>query len=339
MKRALEGYPSDFASPGRVDPEVAERLKALGYVSESVPTRDDEGLPNPRDRVHVHEKLKHANRLVVEGRTAEALAELRSLIAEDPGFFEARRDLAGTLALAGPIPGGRGRLQGGHAGLSPRLAGSVALPLGLVELEMGQLAEAEARAQAALPDDPGRAHQLLARVALARGDLATAEAQARLAMADASAESEGALLLAQVHVARSQLPEALAVIEKARARALEQGRNPPTGLEPLRADVLGRLGRFAEAEAVLRQDILRLPEKGAVVRHPRRRAGAPGPAAKRGPGHPRVHGEGEPRPGDDPARREDTRLPGRQGRRARVAPSSGGVRCPSRDKTTRPPIA
>ena len=49
------------------------------------------------------------------------------------------------------------------------------------------------------------------------------------------------------------------MIERTRARALEQGRNPPTGLEPLRADVLGRLGRFAEAEAVLRQDILASP--------------------------------------------------------------------------------
>jgi choline-sulfatase len=260
MKRALEAYPSDFASPGRVDPEVAERLKALGYVSESVPTRDDEGLENPRDRVHVHEKLKHANRLVVEGKTVAALAELRSLIAEDPAFFEARRDLAGTLALAGRYPEAAAAYKEAMRA-SPRLADSVALPLGLVELEMGQLVEAESRAQAALPDDPGRAHQLLARVALARGDLATAEAQARLAMADPSAESEGALLLAQVHVARSQLPEALAVIEKARARALEQGRNPPTGLEPLRADVLGRLGRFAEAEAVLRQDILAYPRR------------------------------------------------------------------------------
>ena len=258
MKKALQGYPTEFVSPGRVDPEVAERLKALGYLSESVPTRDDEGLPNPRDRVHVHERLKNANRLAAEGKNAEALGALRGLIAEDPGFFEARRDLAGTLARMGRYPEAAAAYREAMRS-SPRLAGSVALPLGLVELEMGQLAEAEARAQAALPEDPGRAHQLLARVALARGDLATAESQARLAMADASAESEGALLLAQVHVARSQLPEALAVIEKTRARALEQGRNPPTGLEPLRADVLGRLGRFAEAEAVLRQDISAFP--------------------------------------------------------------------------------
>ena len=62
-------------------------------------------------------------------------------------------------------------------------------------------------------------------------------------------------------MARAQLPEALATIEKTRARALEQGRNLPTGLEPLRADVLARLGRFTEAEAVLRESIRSFPAR------------------------------------------------------------------------------
>jgi len=92
-------------------------------------------------------------------------------------------------------------------------------------------------------------------VALARGDLGEAEGQARLAMADVAVESEGALILAQVHVRRSQLPQALAALEKARARALEQHRAPAIGLDSMRADVLARLGRFAEAEAVLKDDI------------------------------------------------------------------------------------
>ena len=260
MKKELQGYPADFVSPGRVDPDVAERLKALGYLSGAVPTSDEEVLPNPRDRIHVHEKLKDASRLAAQGQDAEALTVLRSLRAEDVGSFEVQRHLAGTLARLGRYEEAAAAYEEAMR-LSPRLANSVALPLGLVELEMGRLGEAEARAQAALPEDPGRAHQLLARVALARGDLAAAESQARLAMADASAESEGALLLAQVHVARAQLPEALATIEKTRARALEQGRNLPTGLEPLRADVLARLGRFPEAEAVLRESIRSFPAR------------------------------------------------------------------------------
>jgi choline-sulfatase len=260
MKKELQGYPADFVSPGRVDPEVAERLKALGYLSGAVPTSDEEALPNPRDRIQVHEKLKDASRLAAQGKNAEALTALRSLLAEDPGSFEVQRDLAGTLARLGRYAEAAATYKEAMR-LSPRLATSVALPLGLAELEMGKLGEAEARAQAALPEDPGRAHQLLAKVALARGDLAAAESYSRLAMADAAAESEGAMLLAQVHVRRSELPQALAVVDNARARAIEQGRRPPPGLDHLRADVLARLGRFAEAEAVLREDIRSFPAR------------------------------------------------------------------------------
>jgi predicted Zn-dependent protease len=78
-------------------------------------------------------------------------------------------------------------------------------------------------------------------------------------MGDAASPSEGAMVLAQVHVRRSELPQALAVLETARARAIEQRRAPATGLDYLRADVLARLGRFAEAEAVLREEIRSSP--------------------------------------------------------------------------------
>ena len=94
---------------------------------------------------------------------------------------------------------------------------------------------------------------------LQRGRLAEAERQARLSMADSAAEVEGALLLAQVLVRRSDLPQALAVLDEAGRRATEEKRAPARGLGPLRADVLARLGRFAEAEAALREDIRAFP--------------------------------------------------------------------------------
>jgi tetratricopeptide (TPR) repeat protein len=143
--------------------------------------------------------------------------------------------------------------------MSPLLASSVALPLGRVELERGRLSDAAARAEAALEEEPGRAHQLLSSVALARGDLKQAESHARRAMADAAAELEAAMVLAQVHVQRSELPQALTVLEAAQARAASEKRVPPAGLGPLRADVLGRLGRFPEAQAVLEEELRLYP--------------------------------------------------------------------------------
>jgi len=258
MKKELDGYATGFSNPGRVDPDVAEKLKALGYLSQAVMTHDGEVLPNPKDRIHVHEELKAASQLARQGKDEEALAALRSLFKGNVGSFEVQRELAGTLARLGRYEEAAAAYKEAIR-LSPGLAGSVAISLGLVELEMGKLEEADARAQAALQEDPGHAHQLLAKVALARSNLAEAERQARLAMADAASQSEGAIVLAQVHVRRSELPQALAVLEMARARAIEQRRAPAAGLDYLRADVLARLGRFAEAEAVLKQEIRSFP--------------------------------------------------------------------------------
>ncbi len=258
MKEELDGYPTGLASPSRVDPDVAERLKALGYLSQVAPKGDAAVLPNPKDNIHVHEELKAASQLALQGKNEEALVTLRSLIRENPECFEAHRDLAGTLTRLGRSAEAAAAYKEAIR-VSPRLAGSVALPLGMVELAMGKLKEADARAQAALQEDPGRAHQLLARVALARHDLTEAERQARLSMADGAPESESAVILAQVHVGRSELSQALAVLEEARSRAIEQKRAPAPALGPLRADVLARLDRFNEAEAALREEIRSSP--------------------------------------------------------------------------------
>jgi Flp pilus assembly protein TadD len=67
------------------------------------------------------------------------------------------------------------------------------------------------------------------------------------------------VILAQVLVRRSELPQALKVLEEAQRGAIEQGRSPAAELGPLRADVLARLGRFAEAEVVLREQLQSVP--------------------------------------------------------------------------------
>ncbi len=258
MKKELESYPTGISNPSHVDPDLAEKLKALGYLSETALTHDADVLPNPKDRIHVHEELKAASQLALQGKGEEALKALRRLLEENPGSFEVQRDLAGTLARLKRFEEARAAYRAAIS-LAPTLAGSVAVSLGRVELEMGKLGEAQASAQAAFESDPGGAQLLLAKVALARHDLGETERQARLAMADAAAESEGALILAQVHVQRKELPQALAVLDEARTRAAEQKRAPAAGLNYLRADVLARLGRFAEAEALLKEEIRSFP--------------------------------------------------------------------------------
>jgi choline-sulfatase len=258
MKAELDRYEERFAEPGRIDPEAAERLRALGYLAGTSPSAPvGEKLPNPKDHIHVSEELKAAFGLVRQGKDDEALDALDHVLKEDPGCFDAQRALAGTLARLGRYADAAQAYRRAMK-LSPSLAASVALSLGQVELDMGKLEGAAQSAQAALNQEPGHAHQLLASVALARGDLAEAESQARRALAD-SREPSAVMVLARVYVRRSELPQALAVLEEAVPSA-PGGRKGVPGFEYLRGDVLARLGRHSEAEAAFKEEIRSFPK-------------------------------------------------------------------------------
>jgi hypothetical protein len=71
------------------------------------------------------------------------------------------------------------------------------------------------------------------------------------------ADPNGAMILAQVYLRRSQAVSALDALEKVRVPAL--GRKPIAGFDFLRGDVLARLHRYAEAEAAFREEIRAFP--------------------------------------------------------------------------------
>jgi len=91
--------PSAPAQP--VDAETAERLRALGYVSGSRPSRPvGATLRDPKDGVRLLPKL---NRGMSAARSEPELAirELTAVLEEDPGLFMARRTRAVAYAAAG----------------------------------------------------------------------------------------------------------------------------------------------------------------------------------------------------------------------------------------------
>jgi choline-sulfatase len=85
-----------------VDPDAAERLRALGYASGGRPVRAAAGaaLRDPKDGVRL---LPRLNRGMSAARTEPDLAirELTAVLAEDPGLFMARRTRAVAYAAAG----------------------------------------------------------------------------------------------------------------------------------------------------------------------------------------------------------------------------------------------
>ena len=250
---------SELAPPAPATAEESERLRSLGYLAGgALPVEPRKGLPNPRDRLGSYAEVRAALALAAAGKDAEAVRGLDRVLAENPGFVDARVEKAAALGRLGRYRDAAEAYQEAIA-IAPALAAPLSLTLGRVHLEMGSLAEAAAAARQALASEPGPAHELLASVALAGGQLDEAEREARLVAGDAGAEARAAVVLAEVAARRGRLPAALVQVEEAGRASAVRALGPVPWLEFVRGDVLARLGRHAEAEAALRAEIRDFP--------------------------------------------------------------------------------
>jgi predicted Zn-dependent protease len=229
LRRELSTRRGDLRAPEAVGAAEREKLLALGYLSggaaESADPRTG-SRANPKDRIQVREEMKAAVRLVSEGKDAAATVALRALLAREPGFFDAQWELGRVLARSGRLEDAARAYRRAMV-LSPTLAPSVALAL--------------------------------AEVALAQGDLREASRAAQLVSGDASDEARSAVVRAEVDLREGRFESALEHARAAGGRLEAAGEPPVRGLAFVRGDALARLGRHAEAEGALREEILRFP--------------------------------------------------------------------------------
>ena len=77
-------------APQAVDPEVSERLEALGYLGGGISAAHMEDGPrgDPKDKIELYALLKSAGQASLEGRLDEAIARVRRALARDPGIVE-----------------------------------------------------------------------------------------------------------------------------------------------------------------------------------------------------------------------------------------------------------
>jgi choline-sulfatase len=82
---------SKAQAPQPVDPDVEERLRALGYVGGSVSPRTLEDRPrgDPKDKIGLYNLLKLAGSDSVAGRLDEAVAKVEGVLKEDSEVVEA----------------------------------------------------------------------------------------------------------------------------------------------------------------------------------------------------------------------------------------------------------
>jgi arylsulfatase A-like enzyme/Flp pilus assembly protein TadD len=252
-------------APSAQEPEVGERLAALGYggaVTPLVygPPRD--GVA-PADRIGVIETYRAAIRDAAAREWPGAMSRLEGLVQRYPRFALLWHEL-GEAAMAGGRFDRAVDAYGRTAALAPessqeRLSAATAL------LRLRRLDEARAQAEAALalaPDgrDAGRAqaHGMLARIAVADRDPAAARVHAERAR-----EADPTLpMLAYVDgrflYDAGRFDEAVPVFQSAVADVEASGTRVPD-LHYYLGDSLARLERSGEAEYHLLEELRLFP--------------------------------------------------------------------------------
>ncbi|HJW94117.1 MAG TPA: sulfatase-like hydrolase/transferase, partial [Thermoanaerobaculia bacterium] len=255
MRAAIAPMIHANATPSAVTQEEQQKLAALGYIGSTAAT-GDENLPDPKDKVGMSEDLRRAFELHSAGRYAEALPVLEKLVKENPRMLDVwdimARDLDSLGRTGEAIDAAKTGLR-----LSPNTT-HLALMVAKMSIDAGRLDEAKAHAELAVKDEPSVAHDILARVALAKNDYATAEREAKLCL-ESRDRASALLTLARIEEQKKNYASALEYCNRAIEFLETRKGSSINGLYYVRGDVLARMERYPEAEESFRKEIELFP--------------------------------------------------------------------------------
>ncbi len=259
LAAALQHYPQGNEHPAPADEETLRRLAALGYIGGLHDRGTAAVLPNPVDNIQYLQRMQEGWQLAADQHLAQAVAVLRSVVKDNPGMSDVWIKLGELYADAGQDAESEAAYKQA-LDRSPVFLADIAVALGFVQFQRGELDQAEAAGQRAVVQVPTKAHELLARVALARGDFATAEREAAAAAGSRNPQPSAILVMAEIKLREGKPADALAVVEKAERYATELRLPTVYNLDYLRGDALARLNRPAEAEAAFEREIAAFPQ-------------------------------------------------------------------------------
>jgi tetratricopeptide (TPR) repeat protein len=261
MRAALEAVIANasITAPAAVSDEDKQRLAALGYVgggSNAAPALPGDSLPDPKDKVKLLERYRRASELAGNLKYDEAVTVYREVLAEDPEMTDVWVQLAEVNIRRGSMDEA---IQAYKEVIKRKPKDSGAL-IGAASalLRVGQLDAARQHAELAVSVAPAGAHEILAKIALARHDRDAARAEAKLAQeADPKLPMpfyvEGLLFYNA-----GKYDEALGPLIQARD-SLKGRTVQMNDLNYYIGDSLARLERYAQAEPYLKDEIRLFP--------------------------------------------------------------------------------
>jgi arylsulfatase A-like enzyme/Flp pilus assembly protein TadD len=261
MRRVLDSLIANVSvtAPSAVSDDDRQKLAALGYVGTqtgSSLTLSGDQLPDPKDKIGVLQKYKRATALAGERRFTEATALYREILREEPGMTDVWLQLAENYGRRGMTAEAVDAYKEVVKRNPKDPAGLTGAASGLMRL--GRLDEARAHAELAVDTAPAVSRELLARIAVERGDADGARREAQLARAaDASLPTpafiEGLILHRHQQYAVA-LPHFLEAKQAAAARTVQL-----PDINYYIGDSLARLERYAEAEGAFRDELRVVP--------------------------------------------------------------------------------
>lgn len=254
----LEAYSTDVDETEDVDPETAKKLAALGYVG-STRTKTSADAPDPKVAIKEMGRIEEGFRLAGERKFGSAAELLAAVVRDHPGMIDVWTKLGEVYREQNDLDRSIAAYREAIT-RSSRLSPDLALAAADVHLAKGDLAQARSHAELALGQDPARAHETLARIALVEGTLDLAEREA-LAAIDKAGESlvSPRLVYAEILQKRGRFDATLAALADAERLSTSQGLGPVYSLDFLRGDTYARMEMPREAIAAYEREIAAFP--------------------------------------------------------------------------------
>ena len=254
----------DAAAPEAGSEERA-RLAALGYIGSAAQSDRNASLADPKDKLGTFRSIRESFAAYKERRYTDALRSLEPLLAENRRMIDLWDLKARTLVALGD---NIGAIAAAREGLRawPQ-AHYLAIYLGGLLLNQGDLEGAAQHAELAMSTDPAAAHEILARVAIVRGDVDAADREARLALAADADRPATHVLLGRVAAARHDYDRAFLEYDRAEELVRREGGAAISEVGSLRGDALARLGRSQEAESAFLNEIAAFPQEPDAYQH------------------------------------------------------------------------